>query len=407
MTESNSDKRLQELELLAFIAKTANNPIFLLDAKGNIHWANKSFEKLYGYTLEEYRLLGEKADQEFIKLLNETDRSFFGKNPSLTFTRAIFTKSKKRKWVQSTLTPVKNSKGEIIQFIVIDADITQQKEVEDELVQRQENTQTISEHLESVKDYIEDQIKELNEQKRQLEQAKEKSEEVLNKVLPYEVAIQLKKKGYATPRHYKKVTLLHLNIRNFLSLTDKIPIEDLVLQLHDVTVAFDNFLEQHFVEKIKTIGGIYVGAGGVPLRNRSNPIDVVLAAIKIRESLLLLNKERVSQKLPEFVVGYGIHTGKAIAGVVGKNKLSYDIWGDTVNIAATIENQSESGSIIISEETNNEIGEYFNTTPAGTILLHTADKINLFQVTNIKPNFAEDEAGIYPNANFMQLLSKL
>lgn len=407
MTENSSDKRLQELELLAFIAKTANNPIFLLDAKGNIHWANKGFEKLYGYSLEEYRLLGERADQEFIKLLNEIDRSFFGKNPSLTFTRAIYTKNKKRKWVQSTLTPVKNNIGEIIQYIVIDADITQQKEVEDELIQRQENSQTISEHLESVKDYIEDQIKELNEQKRQLEQAKEKSEEVLNKVLPYEVAIQLKKKGYATPRHYKKVTLLHLNIRNFLSLTDNIPIEELVLQLHDVTVSFDNFLEQHFVEKIKTIGGIYVGAGGVPLRNRSNPIDVVLAAIKIRESLVILNKERVSKNLPEFVVGYGVHTGKAIAGVVGKNKLSYDIWGDTVNIAATIENQSEPRSIIISEETNNEIATYFNTTPAGTILLHTADKVNLFQVTNIKSEFAEDETGTYPNASFMQLLSKL
>jgi len=394
-------------ELLASVAKTAHNAILILNKKGEIQWANDGFTNLYGYTLMEYNAIKRDDGNSFIALLDEVDPEFFQNHPALSLSRIIFTKNGERKWIQSTITPVNDSNSEIIRFIVIDTDITQQKEVEEELVQRQENTQTLSEHLESVKDYVEVQIRELSEKKRAVELAKEKSEEVLNKVLPYEVAIQLKKKGYATPRHYKKVTLLQICIRNFMSLANIIPIELLVEQLHTTLVTIDNILEQHYVEKIKTVGGSYLGAGGVPLRNRSNPIDVVLAALKIKEAITDLNFERRNNKQAEFELGFGIHTGKAIAGVVGKNKLSYDIWGDTVNISTAVQRKANIGEIIITQETYNLIKDYFECSLKDTIVLNTTDEINLYEVIRIKNEYASGEAGITPNNIFYQLLSKL
>jgi PAS domain S-box-containing protein len=398
---------LQELELLATIPISAGNSILILDKNGNIEWVNSAFEQLYGYTISELDSSETNDSSDFIKILNETDKNFFKNNASFSFSRTILNKNGVTVWIQSTLTPIKVNSDVVERFIVIETDITQQKEIEDELVQRWENTQTLTEHLESVKDYIEEQIKELSAQKRALEIAKEKSEDVLNKVLPYEVAIQLKKKGYASPRHYKKVTILNINIRNFFKMTHDIPIENLVQQLHEVLVGFDNILEQHYVEKIKTVGGSYLGAGGVPLRNRSNPIDVVLSALEILGNITSVNEMRKSADTPKFELGFGIHTGKVIAGVVGKTKLTYDIWGDTVNIASTIEHNVPANGIFISEATYQEIEPYFEAKPSEKLVLGSAEEIKLFEIIKIKDKFASDAKGIKPNKDFTHILSKL
>ncbi|PKP10238.1 MAG: hypothetical protein CVU09_07660 [Bacteroidetes bacterium HGW-Bacteroidetes-4] len=406
-TTKIANDKLQELELLASIARSADNSILILSETGDIQWANKGFSHLYGYTMDEYKKKKSDDSSSFIKVIRDTDRNFFKKNSSFCFLRIITTPNGQKKWIQSTLTPVKNHNDNVERFIVIEFDITQQKEVEEELKQRWENTQTLTEHLESVKDYVEEQIAALNEQKKALEIAKERSEEVLNKVIPYEVAIQLKKKGYAAPRHYKKVTLLHLNIRNFFKLSELIPIEELVTQLHESLVKFDTILEKHFVEKIKTVGGIYLGAGGVPLRNKSNPIDVVLAALEIDEKLKRINTRRIKLNLPIFEYAIGIHTGKVIAGVVGKNKLSYDVWGDTVTLAHAIEGLCDQGSICLSESTLLEIENYFKCTEKGAVSLGANDELKLYELNGIVDEYAKDAKGIHPNSKFMHLLSKL
>jgi len=399
--------KLQKLEMLASIACEADNSILIIEVDGKIKWANKAFEKLYGCKLNDLIDNSENDDFGFITVINETDSNFFQNNTSLSFSREITTGNNVRKWIQSTLTPVKDKNNSIKHFIVIESDITHQKEVEEELVQRWENTQTLNEHIEVVKEYVESQIKELNQQKDALQAAKEKSEEVLKKVLPYEVAIQLKKKGFATPRQYKKVTLLNLNIRNFSHLSDIIPIDELVKQLHELLIKFDNILDNHYVEKIKNYGGIYLGAGGVPLRNRSNPIDVVLAALEIQKTVEQTNKARKQAGITPFIVGIGIHTGKVIAGIVGKNKLSYDIWGDTVNITAEIEKNIPEGKIFISKDTFNSISEFFAAEETKTMTFDSEIKLKIFEVFGIKKEFAEDNEGIVPNSKFMKILSKL
>lgn len=398
--------RYDELELVSSIAICADNSILLINKEGEVLWVNDAFNNLYGYNnINEVK--AEFDSSEFIHVIQDTDSNFFTNNSSISFSHSIKNKKDESKWIQSTLTPIKNDAGAIEKFIVIETDITQQKEVEEELVQRWENTQTLTEHLESVKDYIEEQIDELSEQKRALEAAKEKSEEVLSKVLPYEVAIQLKKKGYASPRHYKKVTILNINIRNFIDLTEQIPVEELVHQLHEIMVGFDSIMESHYVEKIKTVGGNYLAAGGVPLRNRSNPIDVVLSALEIVDAINKVNAKRAKRDLPQFEIGMGIHTGKVIAGVVGKNKLTYDIWGDTVNIASTIEHNVKPGNVYISEMTYQEVERFFEFRENESLILGSAEEIKIFEVLKIKNKFADDVNGLKPNKEFMYVLSKL
>ncbi len=395
----NKQKNIEELEMLASIPVVASNSIILLDSAGDIIWANDGFEKLHGYSYN-----SEKAkvySLDFIKKVKETDSIFFIKNTSLSFSYSFVGENNKRKWVQTTLTPVIEN-CEVKQFVAIGVDITQQKEVEDELIQRQENTQTLSEHLESIKDHIEVQIEELNKQKNILEAAKEKSEDVLNRVIPYEVAVQLKKKGYATPRHYKKVSVLNVNIRNFNQLAEAISIDDLISHLHNFFVKFDNILEEHYVEKIKTIGGYYIGVGGVPLRNRSNPIDTLLAALRIRETVSDLNSQIKKTGIPPFEVGIGINTGKAIAGVVGKTRLSYDVWGDTVNDTALIEKSAPVGGILISNDTYNEVSDYFICS-----FVEINNEQKYWLVESIKPQYSNNEQGIVAGHELMQILSKL
>ncbi len=387
------------------IALLVDNPIIILDNRGKIEWANPAFYRLYGYKADQYSK--NERDLGFISRLQETDSSFFNSHGSLSFSRPVIGKKGLRKWIQSTFTPVKNLNGIIERFIVIETDITQQKEVEEELLQRQENTLTLTEHIESVKGIVEEQIKELYDEKEALEQAKQKSDMVLSKVLPYEVAIQLKKKGFASPRHYKKVSVLNLNFRNFIELSETTDIEQLIEQLHECLVLFDQILEAHYVEKIKTNGGTYLGAGGVPLRNRSNPIDTALCAFEIISLTKIINNKRLNKNLPVFNIAIGIHTGNVIAGVVGNSKLSYDIWGDAVNLAAEVEKTANSGSIFISATTYHEIGGFFECEPTNKTIKHYKGNLNTYLLKRIKPEYSDNPAGTEPNEKFMQILSKL
>jgi class 3 adenylate cyclase len=96
---------------------------------------------------------------------------------------------------------------------------------------------------------------------------------------------------------------------------------------------FDEITGRHYIEKIKTIGDAYMCAGGLPLSNKSNPVDTVLAGLEIQYYMNTLNDSKVLNNLQVWELRLGIHTGPVVAGVVGKKRFAYDIWGDTVNIA--------------------------------------------------------------------------
>ena len=143
------------------------------------------------------------------------------------------------------------------------------------------------------KDLLESQVKQrtieiikqkgqVERQKKMLEEEKEKTEKLLLNILPREMADELKNKGKAKARNYRQVTVMFTNFKGFTKHAEDFEPQDLVAELDSYFVKFDEIVNKYNVEKIKTIGDSYMAAGGVPIRNKSNPIDTTLAALEIQ-----------------------------------------------------------------------------------------------------------------------------
>ncbi|TNE64220.1 MAG: hypothetical protein EP344_03940 [Bacteroidetes bacterium] len=180
---------------------------------------------------------------------------------------------------------------------------------------------------------------------------KERSDALLLNILPKETAEELKLHGHAKAKHYEMVTVLFTDFKDFTQYSERHSPEELVQQIDYCYKAFDHIMEQHGIEKIKTIGDSYMAAGGLPKPNLSNPKDAVQAAIAIRDFMRDYQREREAQGLSTLHVRIGLHTGPVVAGIVGTKKFAYDIWGDTVNTASRIEQNCEIGKINISQST--------------------------------------------------------
>lgn len=217
-----------------------------------------------------------------------------------------------------------------------------------------------------------------------IEAEKERAETLLLNILPAETAEELKTKGFATPKYYEKVTVLFTDFKGFTNIAEKLTPQELVEELNQCFIAFDNIIDKYKLEKIKTIGDAYMCAGGIPGANDSNPIDIVKAALEIRDFMKVLGEEKKRQGKESWELRIGIHTGPLIAGVVGKNKFAYDIWGDAVNIASRMESSGVPGEINISGETQKLIIEYFETTYRGKIKAKNKGEIDMYFVTALK-----------------------
>ncbi len=229
--------------------------------------------------------------------------------------------------------------------------------------------------------------KELQEQKaivekrqKELKEEKVKSERLLLNILPRSVAMELREKGRTKPLFYKKVTVLFTDFKGFTSFAEKRSPTDIVHELDICFNAFDNIIEKYNLEKIKTMGDGYMCAGGVPVPNETNPLDTIRAAM---EMLAFMNKRRTEMKKQGrdfFEIRIGIHTGPVVAGVVGKKKFAYDIWGDTVNVAARMESSGEEGKINISGDTFVHVKDKFFFTHRGKIKAKNKGEIDMFFV---------------------------
>lgn len=210
---------------------------------------------------------------------------------------------------------------------------------------------------------------------------RQKAEALLLNILPDEIANELKKNGYATPQHYSKVSVLFTDFSNFTQISSKMNPEELITELNICFSAFDEIVEKFGLEKIKTIGDAYMCAGGIPTANDTNPIDAIKAALELQAFMQKRNQERDKMGLPHFQMRAGIHTGEVIAGVVGKNKFAYDIWGDTVNLASRMESTGVPNCVNISAATYHFVKEHFNCTPRGEIDAKGKGKIMMYLVS--------------------------
>lgn len=224
------------------------------------------------------------------------------------------------------------------------------------------------------------QKKQLERSQAETETEKAKSDSLLLNILPAATAEELKEKGVATPRHYDQVSVLFTDFVNFTQFAEGTSAEDLIEELNTCFIAFDEIIERHNLEKIKTIGDAYMCAGGIPVANRTNAIDAVKAGLEMQT---FIKKRRIANQKSGRLhceMRVGIHTGAVVAGVVGKNKFAYDIWGDTVNLASRMESSAEIGTVNISDSTHKLLDEAFTCDYRGEIEVKNKGKVRMYRV---------------------------
>ena len=224
---------------------------------------------------------------------------------------------------------------------------------------------------------------ELEEKTKLIEEERQRSDELLLNILPAPIAKELKEKGKAKARKYESVTVLFSDFQNFSKISEQLTPEELVQELDHCFKAFDFIVSQYNIEKIKTIGDAYMCASGLTGRELT-PIDIVKAALEMQEFLEDYKNQRKQNSQPFFEARIGLHTGPVVAGVVGVNKFAYDIWGDTVNVAARMEANSEVGRVNISESTYLKVKYDFECIHRGKIAAKNIGYIDMYFIIGPK-----------------------
>ena len=213
-----------------------------------------------------------------------------------------------------------------------------------------------------------------------LTEEKKRSDNLLRTILPEETAKELIEKGQVKAKKIESVSVMFTDFKGFTRSSENLTPEKLVESVDFYFSKFDEIIEKHNIEKIKTMGDAYMCASGLPFYTENHTVRLIAAAqdiIKFVEEA----KTNIPKGLTAFDIRIGINSGPVVAGVVGTKKFSYDIWGDTVNVASRMESASEVGKINISETTLNIIKGYFKCTHRGQIEVKNRGIMNMYYVT--------------------------
>lgn len=199
---------------------------------------------------------------------------------------------------------------------------------------------------------------------------------------------------------FNMTTVLFSDIHGFSKLIEGLESTTIMDELDEILYEFDSITSRYKIEKIKTIGDTYMCAGGIPEKNITNPIDVVMAAIEMRNFLGKYEGEKRGIENRIWELKIGIHTGPVTASITGKKKINYDIKGDTVNTATRIEAVSQDGIILVSVMTYELVKEFFDCEYFGKLPVKYKGDLQMYEVKGLKPEFSENEDGQTPNAAF-------
>lgn len=192
-----------------------------------------------------------------------------------------------------------------------------------------------------------------------------KSELLLKSILPASIADRLKKGEVLIADRYSESTILFCDIVNFTSLAKKMEPGELVQLLNKIVTAFDDLSASYNLEKIKTIGDGYMVVSGLPERRTDHALTLAKMALKMIETIDVINQtEGMNLELK-----IGMHSGPVIGGVIGQSKFSFDLWGDTVNLASRLESYSLANKIQVSAQTYELIKDKFNLELRGEVAI--------------------------------------
>jgi class 3 adenylate cyclase len=211
-----------------------------------------------------------------------------------------------------------------------------------------------------------------------LQEAQDKSDELLRNILPERVAKELKTHGKSTPECFDNVSVFFSDIVNFTQIAAEMEPREVINELSTLFTEFDRIFMKHGCERIKTIGDAYLGVSGMPDSDENHAINITRAAMEVIE---YLNRRNARAKF-KWQIRIGIHSGKVVAGIVGTKKYIYDVFGDTINIAARMETHSEPMKINISSATHQLIGEKFKFTKRDLAEVKGKGSLQMYFVDN-------------------------
>ncbi|MCC7245187.1 MAG: adenylate/guanylate cyclase domain-containing protein [Saprospiraceae bacterium] len=217
----------------------------------------------------------------------------------------------------------------------------------------------------------------------EVEAEQKRSNDLLLNILPPAIAQELKTRNKVKAQKYDDATVMFVDFKGFTNVAERLSPESLVEELDFCFSNFDRIISQYGIENIKTIGDAYLCAAGLSDKKATSR-DIVRAALEIQDFLLGLRAERMGQGLPYFEARIGIHTGPVVAGVVGAKKFAYDIWGDTVNVAARMEEACEIGRVNVSENTYWLTKYDFEWQNRGRVAAKNKGEMEMYYVAGLK-----------------------
>lgn len=247
--------------------------------------------------------------------------------------------------------------------------LTQVKDLSEKTQKQEEEKKRI---LENQKAELE---KEVADRTSEIREEKKKSDDLLHNILPEEVASELKERGATTAHQYDQVTVLFTDFVAFTKAGERMGSKALVEELHNCFRVFDEIMEKYGIEKIKTIGDAYLAVCGLPIPNEQHAENVVRAAMEI---IAFMTERRSKLGDQTFEIRIGVHSGEVVAGIVGVKKFAYDIWGDTVNTAARMEQSSVPGKINISQTTYELVQDKFACTYRGELEAKNKGRLKMY-----------------------------
>ena len=243
-------------------------------------------------------------------------------------------------------------------------------------------------------------LAQLSEAKAAAEQERQRSDSLLQKILPAQIACELKEWGKVVPHYHESVTVLFADFKDFTRLTEGTDPATLIGQLNANFARFDEIAERNRLETIKTIGDAYLSVGGLLDGSRTHAVDACLAALQMQRFLAEANRQREKLRLRPWHLRVGVNTGPLVAGLVGTRRFTYDVWGNTVNVAQRLEESCEPGRVNISASTLHHVSGLFETEERGAVGVKHLGSADMYFLGRIRPDYSADAEGQAPNEAF-------
>jgi class 3 adenylate cyclase len=222
----------------------------------------------------------------------------------------------------------------------------------------------------------------------EIEQDRARSEALLHQVFPRDVADELRSRERVRARYHSLAAVLVGDFHDFPRLARSLEPARLVSTLDEHFRTFDDIIERHGLEKIGTLGDCYLCAGGIGGESRSGIVETCLAALAMQAAIEPVNLERTEQGLDAWRFRIGIHAGPAMTGIVGRQRLTYDIWGDVVNVAHQLKAACPPGRVCVSEAVYQRVRHVLELEPCGAAPHAT------YFLKRFKPELGADSRGI-------------